>query len=103
SLSEGLSNALMEAMASGVPVVATGVGGTNELIADGKSGLLVTPGQSDQLAEAMLKVLSNKLLQTQLTKAAREKIGQLSMDNMVRKTEALYERLLDEWISSSSL
>lgn len=59
SFSEGVPVVLMEAMARGLPVVATHVGGVPELIRDGHSGLLVAPGDSQALAEAMQRVLAD--------------------------------------------
>ena len=59
SLWEGLPMALIEAMASGLPVVATQVSGTNQVMIAGKTGLLVPPGDSQQLSQAMIWLLCN--------------------------------------------
>src|SRR5439155_6738364 len=59
SLAEGLPNAVMEAMAAGLPVVATAVGGTPELVIPGETGLLAPPGAAAELAEALLEVLAD--------------------------------------------
>lgn len=59
SLSEGVPVVLMEAMARGRPVVATRVGGVPELVEDGRSGLVVAPGDADALADALLRVLND--------------------------------------------
>lgn len=59
SLWEGLPMALIEAMASGLPVVATRVSGTSEVMVDGRSGILVDPGDSDGIASAIEKILSD--------------------------------------------
>lgn len=59
SLWEGLSMALVEAMASRLPVIATEVSGTNQVMAAGETGWLVPPGDSQQLAEAMLELLAD--------------------------------------------
>jgi glycosyltransferase involved in cell wall biosynthesis len=56
---ETFSIAMLESMAMGVPLVATNVGGTSEAVLDGKTGLLVEPGNADQLAEALAAMLSD--------------------------------------------
>lgn len=95
SFSEGISNTLLESMAAGVPVVATSVGGTPEIIEHGKHGLLVSPGDSRALAEAICTVLEQPLLAARLSHDARERVEvEFSFDNMVRETEGLYEELL---------
>lgn len=58
SLWEGLPNAVMEALAAGVPVVATTAGGVEELVEDGRTGLLVAPGDPAALADAMLRLMA---------------------------------------------
>ncbi len=74
SVSEGLPNALLEAMAAARPVVATSVGGVPEVVTDGKSGLLVSPGNSDEMAGAMLRVLSDSELAGKLGLQGREAV-----------------------------
>ena len=73
SLHEGLSVALVEAMAYGVPVVATRVGGVPELLEDG-AGLLVPPGDADALAEALARVLGSTTLRAELAHAGRRRV-----------------------------
>src|SRR5205814_1832414 len=62
SLSEGLSNAVLESMAAAVPVVATQVGGLPEAIEDGVTGLLVPPRDSAALAKAIARILEDREL-----------------------------------------
>jgi glycosyltransferase involved in cell wall biosynthesis len=59
SLSEGMSNTLLESMSAGKPVVATAVGGNPELVQHGKTGYLVPPGDPKSMAEALLRLLAN--------------------------------------------
>lgn len=100
SLSEGLSNTLLESMAAGMPVVATRVGGTPEAIDDGVHGLLVPPQDADALAAAMAAVLTDEVLARRLGARARERVAnRYSFDQMARETGSLYERVLDEKIS----
>ena len=72
SLSEGLPNALLEAMACGLPVIATRVGGTVDIIRDEENGLLVEPGDTRQLAGALSRLLEDQALAGRLGIAARQ-------------------------------
>jgi len=95
SLSEGLSNSLLESMAAGVPVIATRVGGTPEAMEDGTTGLLVPPRDSAALAEAMTLLLENPELARRFGEAGRHRVIRLfSIEKMVGKTESLYRKLL---------
>jgi glycosyltransferase involved in cell wall biosynthesis len=95
SLNEALSNVLLESMAAGAPTVATRVGGTPEALVDGKTGLLVAPGDSRALATAMSRLLTDRPLAAQLGQAARTLIqDRFSVDRMVHSTEQLYLELL---------
>jgi glycosyltransferase involved in cell wall biosynthesis len=96
SLSEGLSNTVLESMAAGVPVVATSVGGTAEAVEDGVTGLLVPPGDGAALTRAILRVLGDRALAMRLGGAARARATErFSNDAMIRATERLYATLLD--------
>jgi glycosyltransferase involved in cell wall biosynthesis len=96
SLGEGLPYSIVEAMARGRPVVATRVGGVPELVAEGKTGFLVTLKNPDGLAGAMLQVLTNPHLQDQMGYAARERaVRDFAYDNMVDLTLDVYSRLRD--------
>ncbi|MHC1785284.1 MAG: glycosyltransferase family 4 protein [Anaerolineaceae bacterium] len=73
---EGLSNALLEAMACGLPVVATNVGGNSELVQDGINGLLVPSGDLDLLELAVLKLLGDKSLRNLLGQKAHDFVSE---------------------------
>ena len=74
SLSEGSPNALLEAMAAGVPVVATSVGGIPEIVTHGESALLVTPGDVAAMSASIARLLSDKNLAQSLVARSRERI-----------------------------
>jgi glycosyltransferase involved in cell wall biosynthesis len=95
SLSEGLSNVVLETMAAGVPVVATSVGGTPEMVEDGVTGLLVEPRDPRALAQAIGSMLADPARGRAIGKAGRQWVAErFSLEAMVRDTELLYERLL---------
>ncbi len=95
SLAEGISNTILEAMATGLPVVATAVGGNPELVADGRTGTLVPPADSGRLAEAILRYFDDRELQREHGQAGRQRVEQcFSLDRMVDRYELLYQRVL---------
>lgn len=95
SLYEGLPNAVLEAMAAGLPVVATAVGGTPEVVADGVTGILVPPRDPDALAEAIVCLLRDPDLRCKMGQMGRERVAQwFTVERMVEQTERIYERLL---------
>ena len=73
---DGIPNVILEAMASGVPVVATSVSGIPEVVHDEKTGLLVTPNSSEALAEAIHRLLADPELRHQLAENAREFVAE---------------------------
>jgi glycosyltransferase involved in cell wall biosynthesis len=94
SLSEGLPNAVMEAMAAGAPVVATAVGGTTELVIDGATGFLAPPANADALARRILDALRNPELSSRMAAHGRRRVlGLFSMRRMVESVERLYDEI----------
>ena len=91
---EGLSIALIEAMALGRPVVVTRAGGLPEAVTDGQSGLLVPPGDVDALAAGLVRVLSDHALAKRLGWGARRRAEDFDIQRTVRRTEEVYEELL---------
>ena len=91
SRSEAFPNGAIEAMAAGLPVIASRVGGLLDLIDDGRTGLLVQPDQPGALVEALESLLMSPARAALLGAAAREDVTQrYSFDRMVRAFEALY-------------
>ena len=95
SLAEGVSNTILEAMASGLPVVATRVGGNSELIESGMTGTLVPSSNSDALAQAMLGYFSDRGTARRHAKAAHRVVeARFSLARMVADYVNVYERAL---------
>ena len=91
SLSEGLSNTIQEAMATGLPVVATHVGGADELVDDQHTGLLVPPGDPRALAEAIAGLVRDPARRHRLAQAGYERAQQhFGLDRMIREYEQMY-------------
>ena len=94
SLREGFSISLLEAMASGRVVIATGVGGNTEVISDGENGFIIPENTHRLLAEKIIEVLKNKNLKSRIEGNAKERVRDFSIDRMLEKTTALYDELL---------
>jgi glycosyltransferase involved in cell wall biosynthesis len=95
SWSEGLSISILEAMAAGLPVVATDVGGNREIVAEGRTGFLVPAKSPNALARAMLELHHNPALLRRMGQAARARIEQeFNLNRVVARYEELYTRLL---------
>jgi glycosyltransferase involved in cell wall biosynthesis len=95
SLTAGISNSILEAMATGLPVVATAVGGTPEVVADGETGLLVPPGDPVGLAEALETLLANPTMAQTFGQAGRARIeAHFGEGLMLQRMEALLDRLI---------
>jgi len=95
SLTEGLSNTLMESMAAGLPVIATRVGGTPEIVTDRSTGVLVDPQDPAALAKSISELIEHRDYARQLGEAGKRHILEhFSMEQTVRRTEALYAELI---------
>jgi sugar transferase (PEP-CTERM/EpsH1 system associated) len=97
SHNEGISNTLLEAMATGLPIVATRVGGNPELVRDGESGTLVPPAAPDALAAAMLRYRRDAALASAHgADARRDVVDRFGVAAMVRAYEAVWRRARGE-------
>jgi glycosyltransferase involved in cell wall biosynthesis len=103
SFQETLPMSIAEAMAAGVPVIATRAGGTPELVEHNQTGLLVTPGRSDELAAALCALLPNAALRRQFGVASRTKaLAAYAPRVVAEKTLAVYEMICQEKRSVAS-
>jgi glycosyltransferase involved in cell wall biosynthesis len=94
STAEGMSNAVMEGMASGLPMVVTRVGGNTDLVVDGERGLVVDPERPAQLCQAFQRLLDSPEEAQRMGAAARAFVErELSLERMVRRHDALYRRV----------
>jgi glycosyltransferase involved in cell wall biosynthesis len=84
---------VLEAMASGSPVVTTSVGGIADMICDQESGLLVPPGDERKLAAAMARVLADSDLRSRLSAGAQEKVRAFTASAVVERLESVYARV----------
>ncbi|HEY0586362.1 MAG TPA: glycosyltransferase family 4 protein [Pseudoduganella sp.] len=94
SYNEGLPMSVLEAMAAGLPVLATPVGGIPEAVADGVEGFLVEPGDVDALAARLAQLLEDEALARRMGEAARRKVeSTFSSDAVLPQVERLYREL----------
>lgn len=96
SLTEGFPMALLEAMAMGVPVIASKVGGIPEIVKENETGILVRSKNSSEIAEAIIKLLSEQEILDRMKVKSREEVRRFSVEEMVRKYENLYVNLVDK-------
>jgi glycosyltransferase involved in cell wall biosynthesis len=91
---EGLSVAVIEALALGTPAVVTGVGGMPEVIQDGQQGFVVPPGDTQALADRVVTLLEDEPLRLRMGEAGRERATRFDIRTTVRRMEEVYEELL---------
>ena len=97
STNEGFSNVILESMAAGKPVVATNVGGSREMVADGVTGYLVPPADSNSMAEAIIDLLENPDKAMAMGNAGKKVTEEkFTLEAMVKKYEKLYFSLLED-------
>ena len=95
---ESLPLSIIEAMAAGLPVVATDVGGVAELVTDGHTGVLVPPRDVDALAASLDRLLADRQLRADMGRAGRDRYERLfTEDRMLELTLALYEQVAHGW------
>lgn len=95
SQAEGISNTILEAMATGLPVVATAVGGNPDLVVDGETGTLVPAGDPEAMAQAVLRyLLDGERLRSHGQAARQRAVSELGLDVMAGRYTAVYDDLL---------
>jgi L-malate glycosyltransferase len=94
SVTEGLGTSLLDAMACGKPIVATTAGGMPEVVADGRTGLLVPPRDHTTMAEALIKLLTDPALRAEMGAAGLARVRtRFSAERMVQDTLDVYKRV----------
>lgn len=102
SLGEGISNTILEAMASGLPVIATAVGGNPELVQEGRTGHLVAAADPGALARAIIDLAQSPESARVMGNAGRKRIeAQFSMTAMIDSYQQIYDRLLGRMLRST--
>lgn len=96
SVSEAMNNALLQALAVGIPIIATDAGDNPTIVRDGREGLIVPVGDAAALAQAMLTLAADPELRCRLAVAARVRAGHFAFTRTVQAYEDLYEGVLNE-------
>ncbi len=92
---EGFSNAILESMRAGLPMIVTDIGGNAEAVVDGETGFVVPPADPAALAAALLRLAQDPALRRKLGEAGRERVAtHFTLDDCVAKYRALYDELL---------
>jgi glycosyltransferase involved in cell wall biosynthesis len=100
SLNEGMGRVLVEAMAAGLPIVASRVGGIPDLVKDGENGLLVPPADATALAKAISALLEDKEKRKRMGEVGTKICLQYSTEAMVEQIDDLYRDLLEKFSQS---
>jgi glycosyltransferase involved in cell wall biosynthesis len=95
SLWEGLPTVILESMAARLPVVATDVSGTRDIVEDGVTGLLVPPRDPGALAEAILDMSRDRARAERMAERARQRVSAFSIANVAQQHMKVYRRLLE--------
>lgn len=94
SLSEGFPVTVLEAMASGLPIIVTRVRGLQEIIKDGENGFLVEPKNPEQIAEKVLMLLEDEELRERISRNNKKRVNDYSWESIVERVEEVYQSYL---------
>ena len=94
--SEGFSLALLEAMAASLPIVASKISGNKDVVIEGVNGLLVSPGDVEETAQAVLKILSNKKMREKMSTNAKNTASEFEWSKVAKQYESLYRETIEE-------
>jgi glycosyltransferase involved in cell wall biosynthesis len=92
---EGLSTTLLEAMSCGIPTIATNIAANSEVVVDNETGILVPPGDSKALTDAIIYLLENEDIRESMGKNARKKVEGYSWERIVEETEKVYKVVMN--------
>ncbi|MFA6383027.1 MAG: glycosyltransferase family 4 protein [Parcubacteria group bacterium] len=95
SLNEGMSNAMLEALSSGLPLLSTNTGGADELLKDGSNGFIIKMKDASDIAEKIEKIIANKNLQDSMGKASRELAETMSWQKVAQQYFDLYKQTIN--------
>jgi len=90
SVKEGLPYVILEAMAAGLPIVASRIGGIPEMIEEGQNGFLTEPRDAQALAQKIAEILENPAIAQKFGQVSKEKLPQFSLSKMIDETERIY-------------
>ncbi len=93
SLNEGMSNTLLEALASGLPIIATKTGGSEELVKEGKNGFVVAMKNSGDLANKIERLIQNKELREEMGRESRKKAEAMSWEEVTKKYLVIFKKI----------
>ena len=93
SFNEGMSNAMLEALATGLPIIATETGGTKELVTEGINGFVVAMGSREDLAERIERLISNPELCEKMSQESRQRAEKMSWQEVARQYFEVYKKV----------
>lgn len=96
SLNEGMSNTMLEALASGMPIVATVTGGTEELVSDGENGFYVKQKSAEDLAEKLETLIRDASLRKQFGEKSRMRAEKMSWNNVASAYHEVYQKSIEK-------